>query len=251
MRLAPCALRPYPIDILETDEIMFFLKLQQCLCAILVIGIAFCGCTAQTTVTAPHSQSLNTGFTRSEKTLRSWTALRNQNLIIQRYDYSCGAAALATLMRYYFGDEVNEEEVLFNILGSMTKEEVLDREEKGLSLLDLKQYAERRGYQAVGVKLKYATLKQLKGPVLIHLEQIDYKHFAVLKGVVGDRVYLADPSRGNVRMAVFRFSKEWAGIALILGKKGFGLPEEYPLDLSDQKLSLIEMQSARSALYSN
>jgi len=225
------------------------MKLLHNLFGILLILIAFYGCSAQTNVTGPHSQSLNTGFTRSDKTLYSWKALQEKNVVIQRYDYSCGAAALATLMRYYFGDEVNEEEVLFGILGSMTKEEVLDREEKGLSLLDLKQYAERRGYQAVGVRLKYATLKQLKGPVLIHLEQIDYKHFAVLKGVVGDRVYLADPSRGNIRMAVFRFSKEWAGIALILGKKGFGLPEEYPLDLSNQKLSLIEMKSARSALY--
>jgi predicted double-glycine peptidase len=101
------------------------------------------------------------------------------------------------------------------------------------------------------VKLKYAGLTQLKGPVLVYLEKDDYKHFAVLKGVAGDRVYLADPSRGNVRMAVFRFAEEWSGIALILGKKGFGLPQAYPLALDAQKLSPIEMQSARSALYSN
>jgi predicted double-glycine peptidase len=217
---------------------------------ILVLGIAFYGCSTQTATKGPQSLSLNTGLTRSEKTLHSWKALRDQNVVIQRYDYSCGAGALATLMRYYFGDEVTEEEVLFGILGSMTKEEVLDREEKGFSLLDLKRYAEKRGYLAVGVKLKYAGLKQLKGPVLVYLEKGDYKHFAVLKGVVGDRVYLADPSRGNVRMAGFRFTEEWSGIALILGKKGFGLPQEYPLAPDAQKLSPIEMQSARSALYS-
>ena len=221
------------------------------LSGIFLIGMAFYGCSPQTTLTGIQSISLNTGLTRSEKTLHSWKALRDQNVVIQRYDYSCGAGALATLMRYYFGDEVTEEEILFGILGPMTKEEVMDREEKGLSLLDLKLYAEKRGYQAVGVKLKYASLKQLKGPVLVYLEKDDYKHFAVLKGVVGDRVYLADPSRGNVRMAVFRFAEEWSGIALILGKKGFGLPELYPLALDTQKLSQIEMQSARSALNSN
>jgi uncharacterized protein len=221
------------------------------LCGIILISAAFYGCTAQTAATGPQSISLNTGLTRSEKTLHSWKALRDQNVVIQRYDYSCGAGALATLMRYYFGDDVTEEEVLFGILGSMTREEVLDREEKGFSLLDLKRYAEQKGYQAVGVKLKYAVLKQLKGPILVYLEKDGYKHFALLKGVVGDRVYLADPSRSNVRMAVFRFAEEWSGIALILGKKGFGLPQDYPLALDAQKLSQIEMQSARSALYSN
>ena len=218
---------------------------------LLLISIAFYSCSPQPTSTGIQSISLNTGLTRSEKTLHSWQALRDQNVVIQRYDYSCGAGALATLMSYYFGDDITEEEILFGILGSMTKEEVLDREEKGFSLLDLKRYAEKRGYQAVGVKLKYASLKQLKGPVLVYLKKDDYKHFAVLKGVVGDRVYLADPSRGNVRMAVFRFVEEWSGVALILGKKGFGLPQDYPLALDAQNLTQIEMQSARSALYSN
>lgn len=217
---------------------------------VLLICISFYGCSTQIPSTGIQSSSLNTGWIRSEKPLRSWKALRDQNVVVQRYDYSCGAGALATLMRYYFGDEVTEEEILFGILSSMTKEEVLDREEKGLSLLDLKRYSEKRGYQAVGVKLKYASLKQLKGPVLIHLEREDYKHFAVFKGVWGDRIYLADPSRGNIRLAAFRFAQEWSGIALVLGKRGFGLPQSYPLALKDRELNQIEMQSVRSALYS-
>lgn len=152
-------------------------------------------------------------------------------------------------MRHYFDDKVGEEEILFGILASMTGEEVQDRAEKGLSLLDLKHYAENRGYRAVGVKLKYASLKGLKGPVLIHLEREDYKHFAVLKGVRGDRVYLADPSRGNVRMSVDRFAQEWSGVALVLGKQGFGLPRSYPLALEERELGQNEMQNARRSLY--
>ena len=101
----------------------------------------------------------------------SWKDLRDRNVVIQKFDYSCGSGALATLMRYYFGDKVSEEELLLSILGRMTEEEVKDREKKGLSLLDLKRCAEQRGYQAAGVKLKYASLPKLKGPVLIHLER--------------------------------------------------------------------------------
>jgi predicted double-glycine peptidase len=219
------------------------------ICSFFLIGIAFYGCSTQTSSTKIQSISLKTGWTRAEKALKSWKALRDQNVVIQRYDYSCGAGALATLMRYYFGDQVSEEEILLSILEPMTHEQVLDREKNGLSLLDLKHCAEQRGYHAVGVKLNYASLKRLKGPVLVHLEREGYKHFAVLKGVRGDRIYLADPSRGNIRMSVFCFAQEWTGVALVLGKKGFGLPQSYPLALIDQELGQNEMQDARRSLF--
>ena len=105
------------------------------------------------------------------------------------------------------------------------------------------------GYQATGVKLNYASLPKLKGPVLIHLERKDYRHFAVLKGVQGDRIYLADPSRGNIRMSVQRFAKEWSGIALVLGKREFGLPQKYPLALDDQQSVQNEILAARRSLF--
>ena len=178
----------------------------------------------------------------------SWRALRDRNVVRQQLDYSCGAAALATLIRYYFGDNVSEDQILSSILGSMTAEEVLDREANGLSLLDLRLQAERLGYQAVGVRLTLASLPKLTGPVIVHLEGDGYKHFAVLKGVREDRIFLADPSLGNVRRSVDRFATEWSGIALVLGKKGFGLPQEHPLALDDQHLVPNEVLAARKAL---
>ena len=183
------------------------------------------------------------------KPVASWKDLRDRNVVIQRFDYSCGAGALATLMRYYFGDNVSEEGILIAILGEMNQDEINDREKNGLSLLDLKNCAEKMGYQATGVKLNYASLPKLKGPVLIHLERKDYRHFAVLKGVQGDRIYLADPSRGNIRMSVQRFAKEWSGIALVLGKREFGLPQKYPLALDDQQSVQNEILAARRSLF--
>jgi predicted double-glycine peptidase len=178
----------------------------------------------------------------------SWRELRDRNVVRQQLDYSCGAAALATLIRYYFGDDVTEERILADILGSMTAAEVLDREANGLSLLDLRQQAERMGYQAVGVQLTLAALPKLTGPVIVHLEGADYRHFAVLKGVREDRIYLADPSLGNVRRAVDRFAKEWTGIALVLGKEGFALPQAHSLALDDRHLVPNEVLPARKSL---
>ena len=186
---------------------------------------------------------------REPVTVRSWKDLRDQNVVLQRFDYSCGAGALATLMRYYFDDDVSEEAILAGILGPMSQDDVMDREVNGLSLLDLKNYAERRGYQAVGVQLNYASLPKLAGPVLVYLQREDYRHFAVLKGVRGDRVYLADPSLGNVRLSSDRFAQQWSGIALVLGKEGFGLPKQYPLAVEDQAPVPNEVLAARKSLF--
>jgi len=200
------------------------------------------------TPTSISGTAIRTGTIRVVAPVRSWRELRDQHVVRQQFDYSCGAAALATLIQYYFGDDVSEAAILVDILGSLTAAEVRDREVNGLSLLDLRQEAERRGYQAVGVRLNLATLPRLTGPVLVHLERDDYRHFAVLKGVRGDRIYLADPSLGNVRRSVDRFANEWSGIALVLGKEGFGLPQQYPLALEDQHLVPNEALAARRSV---
>ncbi len=219
------------------------------ICGLFLVGMMLYGCATLTPLTNVSVMPLQAGGIRTDHSLLSWKELRDRNVVIQRFDYSCGSGALATLLRYYFGDKVSEEELLLSILGRMTEEEVKDREKNGLSLLDLKRCAEQRGYQAVGVRLNYASLPKLKGPVLIHLEREDYKHFAVLKGARGDRIYLADPSRGNIRMSVDRFAKEWSGIALVLGKSGFGLPQKYPLAIDDQEPVQNELLDARRSLY--
>jgi len=225
------------------------MRRKLCFCVVSLFGIALQSCAVQTGRLPGQARPIRAGAIRGDKAIHSWTELRDRNVVLQGFDYSCGAGALATLMRFYFGDNATEEGILISILGSMSREEVEDREKNGLSLLDLKLYAERMGYQAIGVRLKYASLPQLKGPVLIHLENKEYRHFAVLKGVRGDRIYLADPSRGNIRMSVDRFAKEWSGVALVLGRQGFGLPASYPLALDDQEPVQNEILAARRSLF--
>jgi uncharacterized protein len=220
-----------------------------CICAGLLIGGALSSCAVRPGRTSINLTPVRAGSIRGNKPINSWKDLRDRNVVIQKFDYSCGSAALATLMRYYFGDNISEEAILLSILGAMNNEEVKDREKNGLSLLDLKNCAEQMGYQAAGVRLHYASLPKLKGPVVIHLERKDYRHFAILKGVRGDRIYLADPSRGNIRMSVQHFAQEWSGIALVLGKKEFGLPQKYPLALDDQQPVQNEILAARRSLF--
>jgi predicted double-glycine peptidase len=157
--------------------------------------------------------------------------LRDQYLVKQQEDYSCGAAALATLMIYYFGEDTSEKEILNLLEGSLTEEEKKTKTLKGFSLLDLKRVANTKGYQAAGFRLKPSQLAQLTAPVLVFVEPLGYKHFAVFRGMNGDRVYLADPSRGNLRMSLNRFLDEWGRIVFVLGRPDEKDIQAHPLEV--------------------
>ncbi len=154
---------------------------------------------------------------RIDVPLKSMKDLRDEGLVKQRFDYSCGAAALATILRYGFGDEATERDILVELFDLLAEDEEGLRRKEGFSLLDLQLVAQARGYKAEGFRLEPQYLAELGGPVIVFIEPRGYKHFAVLRGVRGDRVYLADPSRGNVRMPAYAFLESW------LGENGTGI----------------------------
>ena len=161
--------------------------------------------------------------------------LRHLHVIKQELDYSCGAAALATLMRNYFGEDTSEKEILALLdirIKDLPKKEKKRKKENGFSLLDLKAVANLKGYQAAGFRLTLDQLRKLNTPVIVFVKPLGYHHFAVLRGVVGDRVFLADPTRGNLRLNGARFEEEYSGIVFVLGRDGEALIKAYKLALS-------------------
>jgi uncharacterized protein len=155
---------------------------------------------------------------RGYQRVLTWKDLRDKNVVKQGYDYSCGSGALATLMLIGFGQKVTETEITKSILKDKSPEETKEIETKGFSLLDLKRAAEKMGYTTAMYQLQLSHMRQLQGPVLIFFVRHGYKHFAVFKQIRGDRVYLADPARGNIRMSIYRFQSEWPGYILAIGK---------------------------------
>jgi len=183
----------------------------------------------------------------------SMKELRDRNVVKQRYDFSCGAAALATILRYGFGDQVTELQLLEELFGLLSKEETEDVRSQGFSLLHLQRVAQARGYNAQGFRLPPEQLALLGGPVLVYIEPRGYQHFAVLRGVRGDRVYLADPSRGNIRMPMYQFLESWlqdgaTGIIFAV-EPTTGLPDESsPLPLRDEGVAQPEVMTALEML---
>ncbi len=165
----------------------------------------------------------------------TWIELRDKHVVKQKLDASCGAAALTTLMSFYYGENLSEQDILDILKVRTDKLSEAERRRKkkaGFSLLDLKYAAQVKGYKAAGFKLTIDQLRQLQAPVIVYVEPFGYHHFAVLRGIAGDRVFLADPGRGNLRMSIAHFKEEYGGIIFALGKPGEENILRYPLALS-------------------
>jgi predicted double-glycine peptidase len=190
---------------------------------------------------------------RLDPPVASMKDLRDQNVVKQQFDYSCGAAALATILRYGYGEQVTERELLVQMFALLSEEEKQVSRKEGFSLLDLQRVAQARDYKAEGFRLEPRYLGKLGGAVIVFIEPRGYKHFAVLRGVKGDRVYLADPSRGNIRMPIHTFLERWLqpdgkGIIFVIEPKT-GLPtERMALALSTEGLPQPEIMTARQML---
>ena len=152
--------------------------------------------------------SIGSGL-RVDRPARTVQDLRDQNLVKQRFDFSCGAAALATILRYGFSESVTEAEILGQLFSLLAPDEVEPVRRTGFSLFHLQRVAQARGFGAQGFRMSPNQLPQLGGPVIVFIEPRGYAHFAVLRGVKDDRVYLADPSRGNIRMPTYTFLNTW------------------------------------------
>jgi uncharacterized protein len=155
--------------------------------------------------------------------VRSLVEMRQENMIAQHWDLSCGAATLATLLTYQLGDPVTEREVALGMLHGTNPLKV--RYRGGFSLLDLQRYAQSRGFEAEGYE--QMTLDDLKrmAPLIVTFHYFGFYHFVIFRGVVGDRVVLADPAFGNRWMTIADFEDSWDGnIGFVVTKPGEHLP---------------------------
>lgn len=160
----------------------------------------------------------------SMKEKRSWTVIR------QQYDYSCGAAAIATLLSYHYARPTTEETV-FKAMYEVGDQETI--RVKGFSMLDMKRYLDGRGYHSDGFRLKAARLRKIGVPLITLVDIKGYKHFVVVKGMADDRVLVGDPAFGTSVMDLERFEAIWSGTVLAIrdkpheARKQFNKAEEW------------------------
>ena len=137
--------------------------------------------------------------------------MRHERVVLQEWDLSCGAAALATILNYQYGDPVPERDIAKALIGrdKYLENPSLVKAQQGFSLLDLKKYVDARGYRGIGYgKLELDDLIE-RAPAIVPVDFNGYNHFVVFRGMRGDRVLLADPAWGNRTLTLDEFEAAW------------------------------------------
>ena len=164
----------------------------------------------------------NYAVAQDYRPVTSLLEIRKQNVATQEWDLSCGAAALATILNYQHGDPVSEREIATRMMGrtEYLENPMLVNWRLGFSLLDLKRFVDDRGYNGIG--LGQLTLEHLvaRAPMIVPINVYGYQHFVVFRGMLGNRVLLADPAFGNRTMLRSEFDNAWLDFADI-GHVGF------------------------------
>jgi len=164
--------------------------------------------------------------------VHSMAERRFLTVVRQRYDFSCGSAALATLLRYHYDGNASEQSVFMGMWQNGDREQI---RRLGFSLLDMKRYLNARGIRAEGYVVTLDDVARTRVPGIALIDVRGYRHFVVIKGVEGGKVLVGDPSLGIRLIDVDSFKSSWNGILFAMvdavdrGKSSFGREAEWAL----------------------
>lgn len=137
--------------------------------------------------------------------------MRFKTTVRQRYDFSCGSAAVATLLTHHYEAPTTEDHAMYFMYQRGEQEKI---KAEGFSMLDMKVYLEARGFLADGFEIEKDQFNKLvteSVPFIVLLQENGYNHFVVVKGASGRHVLIGDPSRGTRVMGLGEFEKLWGG----------------------------------------
>jgi predicted double-glycine peptidase len=137
----------------------------------------------------------------------SMKEVRFATVVRQQQDWSCGSAAIATLLTYHYHHPITEAEAL-KIMLERGNQEKIRRE--GFSLLDMKLFLESVGFPANGFETSLDRLAAVQVPAIVIVADQGYKHFVVVKGLRHGNVLLGDPAKGNRVVPREAFEAMWA-----------------------------------------
>ncbi|MDP1687284.1 C39 family peptidase [Hydrogenophaga sp.] len=137
------------------------------------------------------------------------TSIREARLastLLQQYDFSCGSAAIATLLTHHYNTPIDEQTV-FRRMYAQGDQSKIQRE--GFSLLDMKRFLASLGFEADGFEQPLGKLLEARVPAIVLINRNGYQHFVVVKGLQGRRVLLGDPSQGTRAVSLDEFESQW------------------------------------------
>ena len=161
--------------------------------------------------------------------VRTMEDMRYANVVRQRYDFSCGSAALATLLSLY-GDRQDEAA---SFRGMWAGGDHVQIRRLGFSLLDMKRFLASRGRTANGYHVSLDQIATAGVPGIALITVRGYRHFVVVEGVRRGEVLIADPALGLRVEPTATFTAAWNGIFFVIdgdlprGRSAFNTAERW------------------------
>lgn len=176
--------------------------------------------------------------------IKPYSELKFDSIVHQAYDYSCGSAALVTVINHYLGIKVTEQQAMEGMLAHGEKDRIVER--RGFSLLDMKRYVATLGATGAGFRGEMSDLEKLTQPAIVPIDYAGFKHFVVFRGIRDGRVYVADPAMGHIVFSVAQFAKLWdRGTLFILTLPASAGQPVTDLALSDRELGVVDSDTVR------
>lgn len=163
-----------------------------------------------------------------------------RNIVRQAYDYSCGSAALTTVLNFYLGRSLGERQVMEGLLHYGESERIVQR--RAFSMLDMKRLVTALGYPAGGFRASIDDLIDLDHPAIVPINHAGFKHFVVLRTIREGRVFIADPAVGNISFTLAQFQEKWDDNVLFIVFPGGDKPLDY-LELKEEDLRYVDDQT--------
>lgn len=177
-------------------------------CAAMVLAtLALLGCQA---LPAPPSTAVVGDFAVP---VISWRQTRLSGTLLQQYDFSCGSAAVATLLTHHYGLPTSEGAVFESMYAQGDRARI---RRDGFSMLDLKHALAAYGLQADGFEQPLEKLQQAGLPAIVLITENGYQHFVVIKGLSAERVLIGDPAKGTRALSRRAFDAAWLNRILLV-----------------------------------
>lgn len=164
--------------------------------------------------------------------VQSRKEMKWNNVVQQQYDFSCGAAAIATLLTFHYDRPTDEDEVFVSMFNKGNKQQI---QTAGFSMLDMKQYLDAQGLKSDGFHMTLNKFTRIGVPGITMINTNGYKHFIVVKGIDGDRVLVADPALGTRVIPRETFAQQWNG-AILAARESIQIARQHFNETRDWKV---------------
>ncbi|EAI6709960.1 peptidase C39 [Campylobacter upsaliensis] len=168
-------------------------------------------------------------FLKAEFVVKSYQEIKNEKVIRQNYEESCGAASLATLINILDDSNLTESDLLKAMSGQQLYTDMV-------SFADLNDAVKKLGFQSKSYKIDRKILESIMSvPILVKIEDDPrFPHFVVIINHKGNYLQIFDPSYGEYISSKREFYSIWDRY----NKGGFALIINPKKQLKDYKLNL-------------